>query len=246
MPERAGSYLCGPMRIATLFLLLFLATTFACSRFQRVQKRGTLEEKYQAALKYYEKKDYLRAGMLFEEIIPLLQGSEKAEKAQFYFAHSHFHQKQYTLAAFYFKRFADTFARSPLVEEAAYMYVNSLYEDTPDYNLDQSNTLSTVEAAQTFLNTYSQSTYAPKVIEILNGLRVRLELKAYDNAKLYYRINNYKAAVIAITNFARDFPDSKFNEELAYLRLISQVRYARESLESGKALQAFKGFMSAN
>ncbi|MFB0946492.1 MAG: outer membrane protein assembly factor BamD, partial [Spirosomataceae bacterium] len=39
-----------------------------CSgKLAKLQKNGTVQEKYAAAINYYESKDYYRAGVLFEE-----------------------------------------------------------------------------------------------------------------------------------------------------------------------------------
>ena len=58
------------------YILLILTTLVlgSCSKFAKLQKEGTLEQKYEAALQFYKKADYYRAGLLFEEITPLLNG----------------------------------------------------------------------------------------------------------------------------------------------------------------------------
>jgi outer membrane protein assembly factor BamD len=224
---------------APFFLLLLTFFIASCSGFQRLQKKGTYEEKYQAAIKYYEKKDYYKAGILFEELIPLLKGSKEAELAQFYFAYCQYHQGQYTLASFYFKKFYEVFGRSEFAEEAQFMYAYSLYRDSPNYNLDQTNTFTALEALQTFVNTYPKSKYREQSQQIINDLRIKLETKAYEIAKLYYKIGNsdviyYKSAVILCDNFQRNFPDSDYNEELAYLKIVAEYELAKTSIESKK------------
>ncbi len=207
----------------------------ACNKeFAKLQKTGTTEAKYKAAIKYYNEADYFRANLLFDEIVPLLKGDSTAEKAQFYNAYCNFYQQQYQLSSYYFKTFYSTYANSPYAEEAFYMYAYSMFKDAPAYNLDQETTLTAIEALQTFLNTYPGSDYADNCTQNLKDLRERLERKAYEKAFLYYKtsgvtIANYKAAVITIDNFRRDFPDSKYNEELAYVQVKSQYELAENS-----------------
>ncbi len=221
---------------ALLFVVIVLSS--ACSaKFTRLQKKGTTDEKYKAANEYYKKGDYYKAGLLFEEIIPLLKGDSLAENAQFYNAYSQFQQKQYSMSSYLFKSFYATYANSPLAEEAFYMYAYSMYKDSPNFNLDQTNTLTAIDALQTFLNSFPDSKYAQNCTEHLVDLRHRLEEKAYEKAKLYYKtsgvtIANFKAAVVAIDNFQRDFPDSQYNEELAYLKVQSQYDLAMVSFEN--------------
>jgi len=61
-----------------------------------------------------------------------------------------------------------------------------------------------------------------------------LELKAYDNAKLYYRMEDYKAATIAFKNMLNDFPDTEYREELLFLSLKANYKLASNSVEKKK------------
>ena len=203
----------------------------------KLQKKGTTEEKHKAANDYYKKGDYYKAGTLFEEIIPLLKGDSLAENAQFYNSYAQFQQKQYSMSAYLFKSFYSTYANSPLAEEAFYMYAFSMFKDSPNFNLDQSSTLTAIEALQTFINTFPDSKYAESCNQNLKDLRHRLEEKAYEKAKLYYKtsgttIANFKAAVVAINNFQKDFPDSEYIEELSFLKVQSQYELALVSFEN--------------
>ncbi len=218
----------------TGFLLLIIALGACHKEFTKLQKSGTTQQKYEAAMKYYKEADYMRANLLFDEIIPLLKGDSTAEKSQFYNAYCNFYMSQYQLSSYYFKTFYSTYANSPLAEEAFYMHAYSMYKDSPAYNLDQESTLTAIDALQTFLNTFPNSKYAAECTQNLIDLRERLEKKAYEKAFLYYKtsgvtIANYKAAVITIDNFRRDFPDSKYNEELSFVQLKSQFELAENS-----------------
>ncbi len=209
----------------------------SCSPFSKLQKNGSDDEKYKGAIEYYKKGDWYRAGLLFEELIPVLKGSTESEMAQFYYAYTQYHQQQYLLSATLFKKFYETFARSDYAQEANYMYAYSLYKDTPQYNLDQSNTLTAASALQDFINTYPDSKYKDDCTRIIMELRKKLEEKAYAKAKLYYKtsgfnIASYKSSVVAINNFQKEFPDSEYNEELAFLKVDAEFSLAQNSLET--------------
>lgn len=207
-----------------------------CSnKLTKLQKNGTVDDKYKAAIEYYESKDYYRAGVLFEEIAPLLRGDSTAEKTQFYNAFCNYHQGLFQMSSYLFKNFYATYANSPFAEEAYYMHAYSMFKDSPKYDLDQTSTLAAIDALQTFINTFPYSEYAPKSAQNLIDLRNRLERKDYQRAKQYYEtsgvtIANYKAAVIAIENFMRDFPDSPYKEELMYIQLVSQQKLAESTI----------------
>ena len=118
------------MRFSRLISAALLASTLslgACTGYQKLLKSSNVNEKYEAAIKYYEKGDYFRSGTLLEELIPLLKGRPEAEKAQFYFANTNYQQRNYVLSAYYFKQFIDTYPNSPLVEEASFLRAKSLF-----------------------------------------------------------------------------------------------------------------------
>jgi outer membrane protein assembly factor BamD len=218
------------MKNKVLFFILLIVLSFSACKFQKIRK-GDLREKYDAAIKYYQKRDYYNAGLLLEDVLPLIIGTKEQEIAQFYYAYCHYHQNQLALASHYFQKFYEQFRASKWAEEAKYMQVRSLYEDSPPFNLDQSNTMDAINTAQSFLNAYPSSSYSEECNKILRKLRQKLEKKAFENARLYYKISNFQAAVVAFANFQKNFPDSEYNEEAAYLRLESQYLYARQSIE---------------
>jgi len=215
--------------------LLMLAIFFgACSNLTKVLKNPDIDEKYKAAIAYYDNEDYYRAGLVFEDLLPNMIGKKEAEFVQFYYSYCHYHQRQYDLAVYYFKQFYDTYRRSEFAEEALYMHAYSNYKSTPDFNLDQSNTNKAIEAMQDFLNIYSESSYVEQGNQVIDELREKLELKAYTVAKQYHKLRRYKAAVIAYENFQKDYPDSDLKEEISYLRIQAQFELSRMSIQSLK------------
>lgn len=214
-------------------LLFAFAIVFFVSscKFSKIRRSTDLREKYEAAIAYYDDKEYYKASILLEEIIPLIRGTKESEIAQFYFAYCNYYLSQLEAAAVYFQRFYETFRASKYVPEARYMHVKSLYENSPSYNLDQTSTYEAITVTQSFLNAYPNSEFYEECNKILRELRVKLEKKAYENAKLYYRIGNFNAAIVTFTNFQRSFPDSDYGEEIAFLKLEAQYKYAEQSTQ---------------
>lgn len=215
----------------------FMVLLASCNSYTKLQKKGTDDQKYKAAVAYFKKGDWYKAGTLFEELIPVLKGSTESEMAQFYYAYAQYHQQQYLLGSTLFKKFYETFARSDYAQEAMYMYALSLYKDTPAFNLDQSNTVGAMAALQDFVNAYPQSPFSDDCTKMITNLRQKLEQKSYEKSKLYYRASGFniaslKSSVISINNFQREFPDSQYNEELAYLKVDAQYNLAKNSLET--------------
>jgi outer membrane protein assembly factor BamD len=210
----------------------------SCSKFRQIQKSDDWEVKYRAALEYYDKEDYYKASVLIEEILPILRGRPEAERIQFYFAYAYYYQKQYVMSAHYFKTFFTIYSRSEYAEEAMYMHAYSLYLDSPDFELDQTNSRDAISAMQTFINRYPQSKYANDANQIIDQLQLKLERKAYENAIQYYRLEKYHggealvAALIAFENFQDDYPDSNLNEDICFLKIEAAYKLAKQSIRS--------------
>ncbi|NVO30548.1 outer membrane protein assembly factor BamD [Hymenobacter lapidiphilus] len=214
------------------FFVLLLSTLLlgSCSGYQKLLKSTDVNKKYEAAIQYYEKEDFFKAGTLLEELIPLLRGRPEAEKAQFYFANTNYRQRNYTLAAYYFKTFHDTYPNSEFAQEAYFMQAKSLFKDSPEFQLDQTNTYTALEVIQEFLNRYPESKFRTEVEGMSQELQKKLENKAFLSAKLYYDLRYYQSAVTALTNFQQQYPASAYGEQAAFLKLSAQFDLATESV----------------
>ena len=224
------------MKISINIFISFIAIIIfqACSDYRKILKTSGYEEKLEGALKYYEEEDYFKASTIFQDIKPLVKGSEKSEIVDFYFAYSLYNLEQYELSAKYFKGFIELFSRSDKVIEAEYLYAFSLYKESPNSNLDQSNTIEAINAIQNFINKYPYSEYSKGANNLIDELQVKLEKKSFENAKQYYKTRMYKSAIIALSNFENDFPDSNFNDECNYLKIVSQYLIAQNSFDDLK------------
>ncbi|NOT77064.1 MAG: outer membrane protein assembly factor BamD [Cyclobacteriaceae bacterium] len=216
-----------------LLVCSLIMVASACSRgFRRIQRSEDWRIKYEAGLNYYSKKDYYHTAILFEEITPVVRGLPEGEKVEFYLAYCQYYEKTYLLASNQFKVFFETYGRSSLAQEAFFMYAYSLYVASPDSDHDQKSSVEAMDAMQTFLNQYPESKFRDQAVEVIAISQTKLETKGADNAKQYLKMKQYKAAVIAFDNFKKSFPDSKFLEELAYLKVVSQYKLATQSFMS--------------
>jgi len=219
-------------RLLVLFLFVTSLLLGSCtSGYQRLLKSPDVNKKYEAAIQYYDKGDFFRAGTLLEDLIPLLKGRPEAEKAQFYFANTSYKQRNYVLSAFYFKSFTDTYPNSEYAEEASYLHAKSLFLDSPGYELDQTNTVSALESIQDFLNRYGNSKFRAETESMSQELQKKLENKAFESARVYYQLRYNQAAVVALTNFQLSYPASAYAEQAAFLRVSAQYAWAQESVE---------------
>lgn len=227
-------YICRLMRrlfkLNTGFLLVLLLFTASCSKFRKIEKSPDWRVKYEAGLRYYEKEEFYKASVLFEQILPIIRGLPEGEKVQFFLAYCQYYQKLYVMASHQFRVFYETYGRSSLAEEAQFMFAYSLYMAAPPVNLDQTSGIEGMNAMQLFLNRYPYSKYREQAIQVINTSHAKLEKKGFDNAKQYYKIGMYKAAIIAFENFRKDFPDSDYNEEANYYKILAQYKLAEQSI----------------
>ena len=221
-----------------LFLLISAAIS-ACSDFAKIQKSDNVAQKAQAGIDYYKKKNYYRASILLDEVVPLMKGKAEAEETQYYQAYTYYDDKQYVLSAYHFKEFCETYPRSVHVEECSFLQAKSLYKDSPNHDLDQTNTFDAIEAFQSFANKYPTSKYLFEANTLTDELNKKLELKDYENAKLFYRIGNYKSAIVAFSNFLEHYPTGDYSEEITFLKVEAQYNLAKVSVEGLKKRTRF-------
>lgn len=224
--------LLGKKIIQIPVLLLLVFTISSCSKFNRLLKSNDNDKKYEAALKYYGKKDYHRAGQLFDDLLQTTRGTLRAEEVYYYYAYCKYHMAEIPSAGFHFKNFYETYPNSKFAEEAFYMFAYCSFIEAYPYNLDPTYTYQAIENIQMFVNVYPQSTYVEKCNQLIDECRLRLQTKAYKAAKLYYKIEEYNAAVVSFKNLVNDFPDLKeeWREEALFLIIKSGYMYADESI----------------
>jgi outer membrane protein assembly factor BamD len=98
------------------------------------------------------------------------------------------------------------------------------------YSLDQTDTDKALDKLQNFIDTYPNSTYLAEANAVVKELKFKIEKKAFENAKQYNTISDFKAAQIAFDNFISDFPGTIFKEDALYYRFDSAYQLAINSV----------------
>jgi outer membrane protein assembly factor BamD len=220
-----------------------IVISVSCSKFRKIEKSEDWRIKYEAGISYYNKKDYYRSSILFESILPIVRGLPEGEKVEFYLAYCQYNQRNYLLASDQFKTFYETYGRSANAEEANFMYAYSLFVSSPDYTKDQQSSIQAMNAMQVFLNKYPGSQFMNKAVEVITVSQEKLEKKGFENAKHYLKLRMYGAAVVAMDDFKKNFPDSKLLEEAAYLKVVAEFELAKVSIPS-KQLERYSSTLT--
>ena len=194
----------------------------------------TFDMNYAKALKYYQNGQYLSAAKLFEELYPLSLGTTTADTLLFLFADCYYKNRDYELAAFHFKDYARHYPGTDKAEEAHFMCVKSVFEVSPVYSVDQSSTLFAIDEMDLFIKTYPYSKHVEECNQMLDLLREKLAQKDFEIAKLYYNTDHYQAAQIAVKNFLKEYPNSKYAHEAVFILVKNNHEFARKSVNSKK------------
>jgi len=241
------------MKKGLLLLGIFLMLV-SCGEYQKVLKNEDAGAKYKMAEKLYneaqeenDKSKYRKALRLFEQIVPQYRGKPQGEKVTYLFADTYYQLKDNYLAGYQFERFTSAYPNSEKLEEAAFKSAKSYYFLSPRYDLDQTETDKAMTELQKYVDAYPNGEFLEEANKLATDLRVKLEKKAYEIAKQYHHIENYKSAMLAFTNFINEYPGSPFREAAFYYRFDSAYQYAIKSYQQlmAERLNTAKGYYSS-
>jgi len=217
-----------------LVVIVFVLSILSCSSYNKILKGSDYNLKYTTAIEYYEKGECYKALPLFEELMSYFRMTDKGENVYYYYAKTQHCMKDYYMAAYYFKRFTKNFPNSSRAEECAFSAAICNLESSPEYYLDQSDTYDAIDEFQLFINRYPSSNLIDSCNVLIKDLRSKLELKSYEKAKLYYKMNKFRSAIIAFNITLQQFPDTKHREDILFMILKSKFIYASNSINSKK------------
>ncbi len=211
--------------------VLFLSCA-ATNKHNKLLKSNDVDAKYEAAIKAYEKGDYMHANQLFENLLLYSRGREMSEKVNLYYAESLLGGGDYYSAGYQFESFVKWFPYSQYAEEALFQAAFCKYLESPESSLDQTLTKQSIDAFQEYIEKYPKSERVAEANKLMDELRGKLMEKDYQNAYNYYKTMQYQAAVVSFKNFLNDYPDLTDKRENAmYYIVLSGYEFARNSVE---------------
>lgn len=223
------------------YLIMILSAFLLCScgEYQRVQKSDDYDYKFDFAKRAYQEGKYVQAATILKDCITVFKGNEKGEESLYLLAMSHYENRDYPTAGSYFRTYYTRYPRGRYAEASRFYCGYGYYLDSPDPQLDQSETIKGIEELQAFLDYFPRSEKVSLAQNAIFELQDKLTLKQLQNAQLYYNLgnymgNNYEAAVIVARNAIRDYPYSKYKEDLEMLILKSRYQEAMNSIEEKK------------
>lgn len=223
--------------------ILALALFTSCGEYNKLAKSTDPEYKYEAAKEYFAEGYFNKASVLLEELITFMKGTDKAQESLYMLAMCYYNDGDYQSASTTFNTYITTYPRGTFAENARFYTGKALYRDTPEPRLDQTSTSSAIQALQNFIEFYPGSALKGQAQEMIFTLQDKLVEKEYLSARLYYNMgeyfgncamggNNYQASIITAQNALKDYPYSKYREELSLLVLRSKYNMARQSVDT--------------
>ena len=222
------------MKKGVLFFSLVIWLLSGCSDYEKLLKSDDFDLKYDRAKAYYNEGDYARALPLLDQMLTVRMGTADEEEIRYYIAYCYYGQSQYLISITLFKNFFISFPRSYRAEECLYQSAYSLYQASPPYYLDQSQTYKALSEFQYFADTYKKSDRVTDANRIMDELRAKLELKSYRSAQLYFDTENYQAAAVTWENLLVDFPETDEAEDIGQKIARSWFNYATQSVPCKK------------
>ncbi|KFF14473.1 outer membrane protein assembly factor BamD [Chryseobacterium soli] len=211
--------------------LFAVAVLSSCvSQQEKAMKSADKNFILKAANDNFAKKKWKNALALYDRLANLVAGTDDFPNVGFNTAYANYYDKNYKLAGHQFKNFAVSFPKDPRAEEAAYMSALCYYEGSMDYNLDQSSTELAINELQDFLNNYPNSERSKNISQLVDELSYKLEFKAYENGRQYFKMGDYKAANVALDNVLNDFPSTKLRPKIYDYIMKSRYSLASKSI----------------
>jgi len=219
------------MKSGIYVIILLAILTSSCGEYEKLLKSTDYELKKTKAKEYYANQQFARSSELLGQIIPRFRATEEAEELNWLYAQSYYGMKQFELASNYFKSLVEQYPFGVYAEEATFLGSLCDYYLSPRAELDQDNTRNAIEGFNLFINRYGASPKVQEAKDYISELQNKLVEKSYLNAKLYYNMREFKAAITALTNSLKEYSESKYREEMMFLKLNSLYLYAANSFQ---------------
>ena len=216
-----------------IFAVFAVITMSSCkSQYELLLTGNDADAKYKAAFEYFNNKKYNRAATLFESLAALTNGTERDDTVRFYWGLSNYNFKDYYTAETNFQQFCESYPRSPFASQARFLRLDCLYRSTLRYELDQQPTYKAMSAISEYMLEYPENENMQVCKDMLEELGERLDRKAYEAAKLYYKMEDYLASHVAFRNVLKDDAENMYREDILYYIAMSSYKYAYLSVPS--------------
>lgn len=214
-----------------LYILLLSILFISCSDFQKTLKSEDTAAKFDMAEELYDAGKWAKSYRLLDQILQKYRGKPQAEKLTFMHAMCSYNLGDYYIASYHLSKFTDIYPQSEKAEQASFLAAKGYYHNSPVYSKEQKETVEAIEKLQLFVNAYPNSQYLDEANTLVKELDFKLEKKAFEIAKQYDIISDFKASIKSFNNFLLEFPGTSLRNDAYYYRLDAAYNLAILSVD---------------
>jgi outer membrane protein assembly factor BamD len=217
-----------------LYILLISILFNSCSDFQKTLRSEDIAEKFKMGTELYEAEKWNKSHRLLSQILQNYRGKPQAEKLTYMHAMCSYKMRDYYISSYHFDKFTDIYPNSEKAEEASFLSAKGYYYNSPVYSKEQKETVEAIEKLQLFVNAHPNSEYLTEANKLVKELDFKLEKKAFEVAKQYDLIRDYKASISTFNNFLLEFPGTSLRDEALFYRFDAAYNLAVLSIDELK------------
>ena len=209
-----------------------------CSSSKDAVENIDAEDRFNLGRQKFDKGDYHEAIKNFQILTIQFRGSAFADDAQYYLAESYYERHEYILANSEYETLIRRMRSSEFVPLAQYKRAMCHYKLSPRPSLDQTNTKKAIDSFQEFIEYNPTHEFVPEAEEKIRELNNKLALKMYNTARLYVRMEFFRAGQITFEQLLERFHDSDWADH-AHVGLVEVLVTRKRYLEAKDAVQRF-------
>ena len=188
------------------------------------------QEAYDKGMVEYEAGRYSRAAQYFRGVFDFGRTVAVAADAQLMLARSYRGNEEFLLAGDEYLRFTDMYRTDPRVADAAFERAMSHFEQSPNFELDQSPTDRSIEQFSLYLQRYPGHDSVETAVSRVNQLREKLAYKQYFNAQQYERRGLFEAAGLSYEVVFDQYPETPLADDALLGAIRSYISFSDQSI----------------
>ena len=220
-------------KIAIIAAALAVLVGSCKSQYETLLSSNDVDAKYKAAMEYFNNRKYLKSAQLFESMAILTDGTERDDTVRYYWALSNYRYRDYYTAESNLAKFIEKYPQSPFTEDARFLRLDCQYRACLRWELDQTPTRNCLASITEYVTEFpGDGPHLEACLKMIQDLKERLDRKAFENARIYYKMEDYLAARVALRNVLKDNADNLYREDILYYTAMASYHYARLSVQA--------------
>ena len=227
-------------QIFGIILLLAVLVSCADTKLQTPETEGErLQILYSNAMKLVNKKDFVDAAILFEDIERQYPYSKWSNQAQLMTSFCYYKSSMYNESLDSLERFIALYPGSKKISYAYYLRALNYFEQIKDVERDQSMTEKAKQAFYEVTTKYPDSQFAQDALDKIDIINDRLAAKEMEIARYYQFDHQWISAINRYNDILENYKTSVYTAESLH-RLV-EIYYSLGLYEEAKKYAATLG-----